>query len=61
MVSKQLQYIYCPISHKVKTTGQWNWVDRQNIPKESFFFKVHEENEASRLVPDAFFVSGKLR
>ena len=25
---KQLQYAYCPISHDVNTTRQWNWINR---------------------------------
>ena len=33
--NKQLQYAYCPISHKVKAIRQWNFVTQSNI-KEKF-------------------------
>ena len=56
LVNKQLQYTYCPISHEVKTTSQWNLFSKRNIIWEIFFFKNHAGNEAGRLVPDFFFV-----
>ena len=54
MVNKQLQYKYCPISHKVKVIRQSNLVSSWNITREIFFVKNHAENEAGRLVPDLF-------
>ena len=51
MANKQLQYTYCPISHKVEALkfGQLVEYKRRN-----FFFQNHAENETGRLVPDLF-------
>ena len=50
LVNKDLQYTYCSISHKLKTTttkfGQ--------LTRDIFFFKNYAENEIGGLVPDRF-------
>ena len=48
-----MTYTYCPISHEVKTTRQWNLVKYLNITIEKVSFKYHAENKAGRLVPNA--------
>ena len=45
---KELQYMYCPISHNVKAARLWNMIKR------NIFFENHAENEIGRLVPDLF-------
>ena len=50
IANKQLRCAYCPISHEVKATTQWNLISSQNIKREIFFFTNHAENKASRLV-----------
>ena len=55
-VFKKIQYTYCPISHEIKTTRQWNLVSEKNITREIFFLKHHAENEAGKLVPDLFLL-----
>ena len=55
VVRKQLQWIYCPISHEVKATRQWSLVNWKNITREIFFFEKYAENKAGKLVPDHLF------
>ena len=55
-----MQYTYCPISHEVKATDNEIYSDNEiykNITRHMFFFKIHAENEAGKLVPDVSSVS----
>ena len=47
LVNKEVQYTYCPISHEVKATRQWNLVSWYTITRKHFF-KNHAENEAGK-------------
>ena len=51
VVYKQLQYTYCPISHKGNQTMKFGQSIEYN---KIFFFKNYAENEAERLVSDLF-------
>ena len=57
LVNKQLQWTYCPIFHEAKVTRQGNLVSQENITREIFLSKDHEQNEAGRLDPDLFWFS----
>ena len=54
LVNKQLQYTYCQISQKVKTTRQRNLVCQQNKMRKIFFIKKYKVNQVGRLVPNHF-------
>ena len=50
LVNKDLQYTYCSISHKLKTTTtKFGYLTR-----DIFFFKNYAENETGGLVSDRF-------